>query len=473
MVRVLPGCSLTTHTHSCAPRAACAPRLQSQRESGRVRKAVSYAEQGSSEEDDFEASDSEDGAGLDAMESSDDDALVLKAKAKAKKAAKAKAKKPTVKRAAAKSAAKKGKRAVEDRYSKMDMRTHVLERPDTYVGSDKMAPGEVWTWQPGVDASAFGGSESTDGRLVRKKLEFVPALLKIFDEILVNALDQKARNAVDTTVMRVNIDRTKGRISIMNNGGCIPVEIHKIWDEYVAVGIFGSLLTSENFDDSEKRLTGGRNGMGAKLTNIFSKRFVVETSDSKRRKYQKVVWKNNMATQLPVEIKPCDRDSSDYVKVTFDPDFARFGMEGIDDDTYSLLMARVVDVAGTSHVLSRKGIAHRATPLRVYVNGKRISVDSFKKYASMCAGMRASALPAEDNGEDTLAGFGDLSATSSTAAATSASAGAPAPPRFVVERFDDRATGISWEIIAALSDDGFQVSFLYVPLHFTRILLTV
>ena len=362
---------------------------------------MSYAEHGSSEEDDFEASDSEDGAGLDAMESSDDDALILRVKAKAKKAAKAKAKakKPAVKKSATKSAAKKGKRAVEDRYSKMDMRTHVLERPDTYVGSDKRAPGEVWTWQPGVDASAFGGSESTHGKLVRKKLEFVPALLKIFDEILVNALDQKARNPVDTTAMRVNIDRGKGRISIMNNGGCIPVEIHKKWSEYVAVGIFGSLLTSENFDDSEKRLTGGRNGMGAKLTNIFSKRFVVETSDSKRRKYQKVVWKNNMATQLPVEIKPCDRDSSDYVKVTFDPDFARFGMEGIDDDTYSLLMARIVDVAGTSHVLSKPGKG-RAAPLRVYVNGKRISVDSFKKYASMCAGMRASALPAEDDGAE-------------------------------------------------------------------------
>ena len=49
--------------------------------------------------------------------------------------------------------------------------------------------------------------------------------------------------------------------------------------------IFGHLLTSSNYNDDQKKITGGRNGYGAKLTNIFSKKFVVETADSINHKY--------------------------------------------------------------------------------------------------------------------------------------------------------------------------------------------
>ena len=44
---------------------------------------------------------------------------------------------------------------------------------------------------------------------------------------------------------------------------------------YVPELIFGHLLTGSNFDDDEKKTTGGRNGYGAKLANIFSTRFTV------------------------------------------------------------------------------------------------------------------------------------------------------------------------------------------------------
>ena len=55
----------------------------------------------------------------------------------------------------------------------------------------------------------------------------------------------------------------------------------------------GHLLTSSNYDDKQKKVTGGRNGYGAKLTNIFSKKFTVETIDSKRKKsYSQTFLKN-------------------------------------------------------------------------------------------------------------------------------------------------------------------------------------
>ena len=53
---------------------------------------------------------------------------------------------------------------------------------------------------------------------------------------------------------------------------------------YVPEMIFGHLLTSSNYNDDEKKVTGGRNGYGAKLTNIFSKKFTVETASKSNGK---------------------------------------------------------------------------------------------------------------------------------------------------------------------------------------------
>ena len=88
--------------------------------------------------------------------------------------------------------------------------------------------------------------------------------------------------------LEVNIDKTTGIISVLNDGEGIEVKqinTEKNKDIYVIELIFGELLTSENFKDGkEKKLTGGKNGYGAKLTNIFSSEFIVETIDKKRKK---------------------------------------------------------------------------------------------------------------------------------------------------------------------------------------------
>ena len=64
---------------------------------------------------------------------------------------------------------------------------------------------------------------------------------------------------------------------------------------YVPELIFGHLLTSSNYNDNEKKVTGGRNGYGAKLANIFSQEFIVETCDGSRELQYKQVFKNNMS----------------------------------------------------------------------------------------------------------------------------------------------------------------------------------
>ena len=46
------------------------------------------------------------------------------------------------------------------------------------------------------------------------------------------------------------------RIKIWNNGKGIPVVQHKTEKMYVPTMIFGHLLTSSNYDDTQKKVTG-------------------------------------------------------------------------------------------------------------------------------------------------------------------------------------------------------------------------
>lgn len=172
------------------------------------------------------------------------------------------------------------------------------------------------------------------------------------------------------TYIRVSIEPEKNRISVKNNGKGIPIEIHKEHDTYIPELIFGHLLTSSNYNDNDKKVTGGRNGYGAKLTNIFSKLFVVETTDSKTKKYFKQVYKNNMSHKSPPEIK--DYSKEEYTCITFEPDLGKFKMDKLDDDIVSLMTKRVYDLAGVT-----------PSEVKVYLNEKKLEVKNFNSYINM------------------------------------------------------------------------------------------
>ena len=133
--------------------------------------------------------------------------------------------------------------------------------------------------------------------------------------------------------------------------------------------IFGHLLTSSNYDDDQEKITGGRNGYGAKLCNVFSTEFTLETADSKSKKKYKQTWTENMSRMGKANI--VQNKSDDFTKITFTPDFKKFKMSGMDDDFEALVKRRVFDLAGTS-----RGI-------KVYLNGERLKINSFKKYMEM------------------------------------------------------------------------------------------
>lgn len=166
-------------------------------------------------------------------------------------------------------------KTIEEMYQKKSQLEHILLRPDTYIGSIEKHTQTLWVYE--------------HDEMVNRSVTYVPGLYKIFDEILVNAADNKQRDPSMDSV-QVVIDVEQNLISVCNSGAGVPVEIHQEEGIYVPEMIFGHLLTSSNYDDNVKKTTGGRNGYGAKLTNIFSTEFIIETADGKRlKKYKQVL----------------------------------------------------------------------------------------------------------------------------------------------------------------------------------------
>lgn len=180
--------------------------------------------------------------------------------------------------------------------------------------------------------------------------------------------------------IKVNINKEEGTISIYNNGKGIPIEIHKEEKIWVPELIFGHLLTSSNYDDSEKKVTGGRNGYGAKLANIFSTEFIVETTDSSVSKKYRQIFRNNMSVIEEPKLTSYSK-KDEYTMITFKPDFEKFNMSQFDDDITALLKKRVYDMVAC------------VNNIKVYLNNEKLKLKDFKEYMQLYLGEREEPRP--------------------------------------------------------------------------------
>lgn len=237
-------------------------------------------------------------------------------------------------------------------------------RPDTYIGSIEPVTQPMWVL------------DRETSQIVLKPCTYIPGLYKIFDEIIVNASDNKQRDPSMNRI-EVTINQTDNSIRVWNNGNGIPVAIHQEHNIYVPELIFGNLLTGSNFDDEEEKTTGGRNGYGAKLANIFSTKFVVETADKTRGVKYRQEFSSNMSQRSAPAITKFA--GTDYTCITFYPDLKRFKMNGLDDDLVSLLSKRVYDISGTCTSGGPK--------LNVFLNGTKVEARNFEQYVSIYSGL--------------------------------------------------------------------------------------
>ncbi|XP_077481535.1 DNA topoisomerase 2-alpha [Stigmatopora argus] len=245
--------------------------------------------------------------------------------------------------------------SVEKIYQKKTQLEHILLRPDSYIGSVETFTQQMWVYDEDVGLNC-------------RDVTFVPGLYKIFDEILVNAADNKQRDP-SMSCIKIGIDVENNTISVWNNGKGIPVVEHRVEKVFVPALIFGQLLTSSNYNDDQKKVTGGRNGYGAKLCNIFSTKFTVETACRESKKTFQQTWYDNMGRAGEPSIKPFDGD--DYTCITFQPDLPKFKMSILDKDTVALMTRRAYDIAGC------------AKDVRVFFNNKRLPVKDFESYVKL------------------------------------------------------------------------------------------
>lgn len=247
-------------------------------------------------------------------------------------------------------------------YKALDQRTHVLHRPDMYIGSVK-----------NVRVEYYGASQIEESLfIVKKENEINPGLHRIFIEVLSNAIDNVWRSSSTSTPctkIKVDINKEKGEFVVWNDGQTIPVEVDEETGVYNPEMLFGRLLTSSNYNDEEERMTSGRNGLGSKATNIFSSSFTFKTFDSNTLKQYIQTWTKNMSSKTQPKITS-PKQKTGYTEFTFTPDYTLFGVDGLSDAMIELMYKHIVDTAMITNVA-------------VYYNGTRVPVKSMKDYASL------------------------------------------------------------------------------------------
>ena len=260
-------------------------------------------------------------------------------------------------------------KSIQDKYKKHELRDHVYQLPDTYVGSAEKTVLETYVY------------DETSQHMIKQEVTYVPALLKIVDEVVVNAIDQTMRlravgapaDAKHVKNIWITADKESGRISVTNDGDGIDIDKHPEHKVWIPELIFGELLTSSNYDQNEEKVWGGKNGIGLKSTNIFSHELIAETVDWRNKKIYKQRFFNNMKEREPAVVKAYSKAS--FTRISFMPDYERFGMKGMTDDMFALFRKRAFDCCATT-----------PASVTVYFNDVKLDAKTFERYTDMYLG---------------------------------------------------------------------------------------
>ena len=273
-----------------------------------------------------------------------------------------------------------------NKYQQKTDKQHILDNPDTYIGSVEIVDSNLYI---------FSNFENAKINIVEKQIQYIPALFKLFDEGIVNCRDHAIRmeksikenqeNCLPVTNIDVTIQ--EDTITMFNDGNGIDIAIHPETQVWIPEMIFGHLRTSTNYDKTEKKIVGGKNGFGFKLVLIWSTYGMVETVDHIRGLKYVQEFKDNLNTICPPIITKCK--SKPYTKITFRPDYSRLGIAGLTEDILNLLKRRVYDIAA----VTEKNI-------KVKYNSQLVPVKNFIQYIDLYIGTKEESQRVyETNGE--------------------------------------------------------------------------
>ena len=251
---------------------------------------------------------------------------------------------------------------------------HILDNPDTYIGSVETVDSNVWIMN------------ETNDKIIEKNINYVPGLFKLFDEGIVNCRDHvvrmqsKIEQGVDNSLPVTYIDiaiQDDGTIIMINDGNGIDVVQHPEYKTWVPELIFGHLRTSTNYNKEEKKIVGGKNGFGFKLVLIWSTYGSIETVDHIRGLKYTQEFKDNLDTICSPKITKASK-TKPYTKIIFKPDYQRLGLNGLTPDLIALLKKRVYDISAVTD-----------KTIKVKYNSSIIPTKNFEQYINLYIGEKA------------------------------------------------------------------------------------
>jgi DNA gyrase/topoisomerase IV subunit B len=260
--------------------------------------------------------------------------------------------------------------ALSKQYQKKTDKQHILDNPDTYIGSVENVDADMWVF------------DDETQKIKLKTIEYIPGLYKLFDEGIVNCRDHVIRMIQSKMIEKkfvthIDIDINEdGTIILTNDGNGIDVAKHPEYDVWIPEMIFGHLRTSTNYNKDEKKIVGGKNGFGFKLVLIWSQYGKVETVDHTRGLKYVQEFRKNLDEICPPTITKCS--SKPYTKVTFKPDYSRLGIHGLTHDMLSLLKKRVYDIGAVTD--------HSIKKIKINYNNNVLPVKNFQQYIDLYIG---------------------------------------------------------------------------------------
>lgn len=249
---------------------------------------------------------------------------------------------------------------------------HVIKRADMYMGSKTFTKIEEYPilrdFETGIEYP---------------NIYVAPGFIHIFLELLSNSVDAVINSVTNNfplpssgAFIEITYNKDKGMFTLKNYGQPISVDYSKgkSKDFLQPELAFGGLRSSSNYEDDadDLRLGVGRNGLGAKITNIYSERFEVDINDVPNGQKYKGVWTNNMGKMVnskatpgydenkkslvPTKERPKKSEySKSYVKVSYKPDLTKFNytkkvLDELPEFTIDIFRRIVFDIAFATRI---------------------------------------------------------------------------------------------------------------------------
>jgi DNA gyrase/topoisomerase IV subunit B len=245
----------------------------------------------------------------------------------------------------------------------LSARDHVRMRTGMYLGSTALEQ---------QDRFVLG---------VWRTVSFVPALLKMVDEIIDNSIDEAIRTKFKHA-NEISVNVQKNRVTVTDNGRGIPLD--EILDTETGekllrpVAAWTRVRAGTSFDES--RVTIGANGVGSACVNFMSKLFIGQTWSNGR---MVEVRCTNGAENTSVMESANDGNGT---SVEFRPDFSLLGVESFEDGDHIEL------------IQDRLNSLQIAFPeIKFKVNGKLVKATNLKQYAELYAGEGSYVTQSRDN----------------------------------------------------------------------------